>query len=122
MELCEAHWRGQNAAAQGRTIKGQDRGAVGQHQERAPTCPVILPSTNCRLYYRLLSNWKRRRSDLLNRQATITCCCCGCGYVGDAAALSKRSGISTASPPSAPAPLHQTVIGVRFASAWCGRR
>src|SRR5205807_2618919 len=56
MELCEAHWRGQNAAAQGRTVKGQDRGAVGQHQERAPTCPVILPSTNCRLYYRLLSN------------------------------------------------------------------
>src|SRR5205823_4566357 len=56
MELCEAHWRGQNAAAQGRTVKGQDRGAVGQHQERAPTCPVILPSTNCRLYYRLVSN------------------------------------------------------------------
>src|SRR5215212_11991689 len=55
MELCEAHWRGQNAAAQGRTVKGQDRGAVGQHQERTPTCPVILPSTNCRLYYRLLS-------------------------------------------------------------------
>src|SRR5260221_3391793 len=55
MELCEAHWRGQNAAAQGRTVKGQDRGAVGQHQERAPTCPVILPSTNCRLYYRLVS-------------------------------------------------------------------
>src|SRR4029077_9142299 len=55
MELCEAHWRGQNAAAQGRTVKGQDRGAVGQHQERAPTCPVILPSTNCLLYYRLVS-------------------------------------------------------------------
>src|ERR1700693_4641762 len=56
MELCEAHWCRQNAAAQGRTVKGQDRGAVGQHQERAPTCPVILPSTNCRLYYRLVSN------------------------------------------------------------------
>src|ERR1700693_5310226 len=55
MELCEAHWCRQNAAAQGRTVKGQDRGAVGQHQERAPTCPVILPSTNCRLYYRLVS-------------------------------------------------------------------
>src|SRR5258707_11318051 len=55
MELSEAHWRGQNAAAQGRTVKGQDRGAVGQHQERAPTRPVILPSTNCRLYYRLVS-------------------------------------------------------------------
>jgi len=54
MELCEAHWRGQNAAAQERTIKGQDRGAVGKQQERAPTCPVILPSTNCRLYYRLV--------------------------------------------------------------------
>src|SRR5204862_1750817 len=59
MELCEAHWRGQNAAAQGRTVKGQDRGAVGQHQERTPTCPVILPSTNCRLYYRLLSKCRR---------------------------------------------------------------
>src|SRR5260221_3333209 len=59
MELSEAHWRGQNAAAQGRTVKGQDRGAVGQHQERAPTRPVILPSTNCRLYYRLVSNFRR---------------------------------------------------------------
>src|SRR5258707_10476537 len=59
MELCEAHWRGQNAAAQGRTVKGQDRGAVGQHQERAPTRPVILPSTNCRLYYRLVSKTDR---------------------------------------------------------------
>src|SRR4051794_27774990 len=66
MELCEAHWRGQNAAAQGRTVKGQDRGAVGQHQERTPTCPVILPSTNCRLYYRLLSN--------LDQCASVTNC------------------------------------------------
>src|SRR5260221_5360800 len=62
MELCEAHWRGQNAAAQGRTVKGQDRGAVGQHQERAPTRPVILPSTNCRLYYRLVSKHNHRWS------------------------------------------------------------
>src|SRR5260221_7092898 len=60
MELCEAHWRGQNAAAQGRTVKGQDRGAVGQHQERAPTRPVILPSTNCRLYYRLVGNTQQK--------------------------------------------------------------
>ena len=29
------------------------------------------------------------------------CCCCGCGYVGNALALSKRSVISTATPPRA---------------------
>jgi hypothetical protein len=43
--------------------------------------------------------------------------------VGNAPALSKRSVISTASLPRAPpAPSRQTAIGVRFASAWCGRR
>jgi fluoride exporter len=64
--------------------------------------------------------WKRRRSDHHENQAA--CCCCGCGDVGNALALSKRSVISTALSPSAPVmPSRQTVIGVRLFNAWCGR-
>jgi hypothetical protein len=56
------------------------------------------------------------------RQATRTACCCGgCGYVGNASALSKRSGISTAVSSAAVASLSlHTAIGVRFAGAWLG--
>ena len=54
-----------------------------------------------------------------NHRIRTSCdCCCGCGYVGNAAALSKRSVISTAISPNAPVtPSRQTAIGVRFASA-----
>src|SRR5271169_3701347 len=54
-----------------------------------------------------------------NHRIRTSCdCCCGCGYVGNAAALSKRSVISTAIAPNAPVtPSRQTAIGVRFASA-----
>src|SRR4029079_17601835 len=41
-------------------------------------------------------------SDLSQNQATKACCCCDCGHVGKAAALSKRSVMSTAPPSRRP--------------------
>jgi hypothetical protein len=38
----------------GRKAARQDRGAARGHQAHATVGPVILPSTVCRLYYRLL--------------------------------------------------------------------
>jgi hypothetical protein len=61
---------------------------------------------------------------LFNHQATrFACCCGGCGHVGNAAALSKRSVMSTAVSLSAPVmSARQTAIGVRFASLKTGKR
>ena len=61
--------------------------------------------------------WKQRRSDHHEYQAAC-CCCDGCGHVGNARALSKRSIMSTALSPSAPVtPSRQTAIGVRLSNA-----
>src|SRR6266540_2927266 len=58
-------------------------------------------------------------SDLLDHATQgVCCCCCRGGHVGDAAASSKRSVMSTALPARAPlTPSRHTAIGVRPASA-----
>src|ERR1700748_1936042 len=56
MEPRETHRRSPRSAAPGRKATGQDRGAARCDQAHASIGPVILPSTNCRLYYRLVSN------------------------------------------------------------------
>jgi len=51
-------------------------------------------------------------SDLSQNQATKTCCCCDCGHVGKAAALSKRSVMSTALASRRPlVPARHTAMG-----------
>src|ERR1700689_3837978 len=56
MEPHETHRRSPRSAAPRRKATGQDRGAARCDQAHATIGPVILPSTHCRLYYRLLSN------------------------------------------------------------------
>src|ERR1700719_4141683 len=62
MEPHETHRRSPRSAAPRRKATGQDRGAARCDQAHATIGPVILPSTHCRLYYRLLSN---ERLDLM---------------------------------------------------------
>ena len=56
MEPRETHRRRSCSAPPRRNAAGQDRGAARRDQAHAAIGPVILPSTNCRLYYRLVSN------------------------------------------------------------------
>src|SRR6185437_1175749 len=56
MEPHEAYRRGPRSAAPRRKAAGQDRGATGCDQAHARVGPLILPRTDCRLYYRLISN------------------------------------------------------------------
>src|SRR6516162_4041080 len=56
MEPHETHRRRPRAAAPRRNAAGQDRGAARRDQAHASIGPLILPSANCRLYYRLMSN------------------------------------------------------------------
>src|SRR5208282_3210487 len=57
-------------------------------------------------------------------QAASCCFCLCCGYVGNAFALSKRSGISTALAAASISsmPARHTAIGIMLFIAWCGRR
>src|SRR5208337_3697949 len=57
-------------------------------------------------------------------QAASCCFCFCCGYVGNAFALSKRSGISTALAAASISsmPARHTAIGVWLFIAWCGRQ
>src|SRR5262245_34295388 len=55
MEPHEAYRRGPRSAAPRRKAAGQDRDATGCDQAHARVGPLILPRTDCRLYYRLIS-------------------------------------------------------------------
>src|ERR1700733_14388910 len=55
MEPRETHRRRSCSAPPRRNAAGQDRGAARRVQAHASIGPVILPSTTCRLYYRLVS-------------------------------------------------------------------
>ncbi len=53
------HRRSPCAAPPRRNAAAQDRDAARRDQAHASIGPVILPSTNCRLYYRLVSNQRQ---------------------------------------------------------------
>src|SRR5262245_37864704 len=55
MEPHEAYRRGPRSAAPRRQAAGQDRDATDCDQAHARVGPLILPRTDCRLYYRLIS-------------------------------------------------------------------
>lgn len=57
------NWRPQGAAAEGRNARERHRSSTGRHQAPAGTGQLILQSTKCSLYYRLLSH------GILNRLA-----------------------------------------------------
>ena len=74
--------------------------------------PCVGPLDHC-------SYWKLAVPVLFDHATQgVCCCCCRGGHVGDAAASSKRSVVSTALPANAPlTPSRHTAIGVRSASA-----
>jgi len=61
VEPHETHWGSQNTTAARRKAAGEDRGATQRHQAHASVDTVILQCTQCRLYYRLVSNTTGRR-------------------------------------------------------------
>src|SRR4029077_8240678 len=61
MEPRQTHRGRQNTAAQGRASARQDRGTAGQDKGPTAAGSVVLPGTECRLYYRLLSKIDGRR-------------------------------------------------------------
>ena len=66
------------------------------------------------------------RACLCPSNQAASCCCCFCvccGYVGNAFALSKRSGISTVFAASILSmPARHAAMGNWLFIAWCGRR
>src|ERR1700730_11952099 len=71
MEPHETHRRSPRSAAPRRKATGQDRGAARCDQAHASIGPVILPSTNCRLYYRLVNKPVFGESAAIERSTSV---------------------------------------------------